>query len=110
MQLSVQHLSLDAANMTDLCCATAAAAAAGQLATIQSGVVAPGQQVPPVQGSGSPLSRVTRTSFDQPDSSLPPLHKSSHGTCLHTATTAPHHTCTVLCRQLQVLRHEAFAT
>ncbi|KAL3159599.1 hypothetical protein ABBQ38_010011 [Trebouxia sp. C0009 RCD-2024] len=52
--------------------------ASRQLTTIQSGIVAVGQEGL-MRGSGSPLSRpTTRTSSDQPDSSLPPLHKQSH--------------------------------
>lgn len=53
--------------------------ASGYLATIQSGVVAPGQQGP--IPTGSPLSRGTRTSLDLADSSgsLPPLHKAPPG-------------------------------
>ncbi len=54
-------------------------AASGHLSTIQSGVVAPGQQGP--ISTGSPLSRGTRTSLDLADSSgsLPPLHKAPPG-------------------------------
>ena len=74
------HTSLNAATTVSVCIT-----ASRQLTTIQSGIVAPGQEGP-VRGSGSPLSRTTtRTSSDQPDSSLPPLHKQSyHGSCSHT--------------------------
>ena len=58
-------------------------AASGHLATIQSGVVAPGQQGP--ISTGSPLSQGTRTSLDLADSSgsLPPLHKAPPGNPLN---------------------------
>lgn len=67
-----------------------------QLATIHSGVPAsaPGQQ--PAQHPTSPLSRVSRTSFEsqdgrgsrtsqeQPEAALPPLHKPAHGMFPHS--------------------------